>query len=280
MARYTIDVYTLLKDNNFKVFNFDYDFYTDDPNIKQAFETKFIDRYMFNEIGFETVARFKHYLKERLNSIAPYYKQLYETELKSKDIQFLLNKDLKETFIRELEGENKSQNDNTSSSTSSVTTQTNESNNSTVNLKSNESNENTVNDSKTESLNSNFKESNLDNGNADLGLNSGNLTSVSNKSDSNSSNNEITSTETKDNTVSSTNKNSIENNSNTSNSIEGTNNTTINNKNNETETTTLISQGNIGVTSSAELLKQWREVLINIDNLIIEECRDLFMTIY
>ena len=105
MARYTIDVYTLLKDNNFKVFNFDYDFYTDDPNIKQAFETKFIDRYMFNEIGFETVSRFKHYLKERLNSIAPYYKQLYETELKSKDIQFLLNKDLKETFIRELEGE-------------------------------------------------------------------------------------------------------------------------------------------------------------------------------
>ena len=66
MAKYTIDVYTLLKDNNFKVFNFDYDFYTDDPNIKQAFETKFIDRYMFHEIGFETPYRFKHYLKERL----------------------------------------------------------------------------------------------------------------------------------------------------------------------------------------------------------------------
>ena len=296
MAKYTIDVYTLLKDNNFKVFNFDYDFYTDDPNIKQAFETKFIDRYMFNEIGFETVSRFKHYLKERLNSIAPYYKQLYETELKSKDIQFLLNKDLKETFIRELEGENKSQNDNTTSTTSNTSSNTtnntssttNESNNSTVNLKSNESNENTVNDSKSETLNSNFKESSLDNGNADLGLNDGNLTTVSNKTDSNSSNNEVTSTETKDNTVSSTNKNLLENSSNSSNTVEGVNNTTIDNRNNttinnenkETETTTLISQGNIGVTSSAQLLKEWRSVLINIDNLIIEECKDLFMSIY
>ena len=232
MAKYTIDVYTLLKDNNFKVFNFDYDFYTDDPNIKQAFETKFIDRYMFNEIGFETVARFKHYLKERLNSIAPYYKQLYETELKSKDIQFLLNKDLKETFIREIEG------NNISSTNSKISTN----NNST----SNSSQDNT----------NKFKESNLDNGNADLGLSNGNLTNVNETTDNTSINN----------TTSTIDKSDINNNSNTS--------------NNETETTTLISQGNIGVTSSAELLRDWRSVLINIDNLIIEECKDLFMSIY
>ena len=57
-------------------------------------------------------------------------------------------------------------------------------------------------------------------------------------------------------------------------------NNTGNTSNKEKETTTLISQGNIGVTSSAELLKQWREVLINIDNMIIEDCKDLFMLIY
>ena len=44
--------------------------------------------------------------------------------------------------------------------------------------------------------------------------------------------------------------------------------------------TELISKGNIGITSSAELLKQWRQVLINIDEMIIEECRDLFMLLY
>ena len=46
------------------------------------------------------------------------------------------------------------------------------------------------------------------------------------------------------------------------------------------EKTDLQSQGNIGITSSAELLQKWREVLINIDEIIIEECRDLFMRIY
>ena len=46
------------------------------------------------------------------------------------------------------------------------------------------------------------------------------------------------------------------------------------------EKTDLLSQGNIGITSSAELLQKWRDVLINIDEIIIEDCRDLFMRIY
>ena len=48
----------------------------------------------------------------------------------------------------------------------------------------------------------------------------------------------------------------------------------------ETETHTVTGKGNIGVTSSAELLEQWRNVLINIDKMIIDECRDLFMLVY
>ena len=43
---------------------------------------------------------------------------------------------------------------------------------------------------------------------------------------------------------------------------------------------TLTSQGNIGITSSAELLDKWRQVLINIDLMIFEECNDLFMQIF
>ena len=48
----------------------------------------------------------------------------------------------------------------------------------------------------------------------------------------------------------------------------------------QTETNTLTSKGNIGVTSSAELLEKWRKVIINIDELIINECSDLFMQVY
>lgn len=204
LTTYTIDLYTLLQDKNFKVFDFDYNFYNE--GHKKDFEEKFINYYMFNEIGFETVIRFKHYLKEKLNRIAPYYEQLYKTELRclEGDIDFMLNKDLRETI--DVTGSNSS------------------------NSKTNATSTNTS------------KESYLDNGNASLGLDEGNLTGIS-QSDGKG----VT-----DSNMSGQNK----------------------------EQTVLVSKGNIGVTSSAELLKQWRQVLINIDEMIIEECRDLFMLIY
>lgn len=212
MATYTIEVYSLLQDKNFELFNFDYDFYTDSDVIRKEFERKFINRYMFHEIGFETVMRFKHYLKERLNSIAPYYKQLYITELESKNINFLLNKDLKETFEREIENDGLNSTDMKSSDN---TTQNN-------------------------------IESYLDNGNASIGLDNGNATGVSQVKGENES---LTNSSTNINT-------------------------------NTKEKTSLVSQGNIGITSSAELLRDWRSVLINIQEMIITDCEDLFMRIY
>ena len=209
MAKYTIELNTLLKDDKFNVFDFDYDFY--DEVLKPIFEVKFKDYYRFHEIGFETVERFQHNLKAKLNLIMPYYKQLYETELASKDINFLLNKDLKETFIRDIEG-----NDTSNNVSSTV--------------------------AKSDSIS---KESYLDNGNADLSLTDG-LTGIS-------SNGSTGDTQSKSDSTAS---------------------------NKSTEKTELISQGNIGITSSAELLQKWRDTIINIDKMIIEECRDLFMQIY
>ena len=196
----------------FKVFNFDYDFYIDNEDIKRKFEEKFIDEYFFHEIGTETVFRFQHRLKTRLNKIMPYYKQLYQTELRSSDIDFMLNKDLIETFERTIEGD------------------TNSLNNILVN---------------DESFN-NTLESNIENGNASLELDNGSLTNLS--------------------------KSTLTNENNT--------NSELNTSSNMRETTNLTSKGNIGITSSAELLEKWRKVLINIDELIINECSDLFMMVY
>lgn len=208
MSKYTIEIDELLKEG-VEIFDFDYNFYTDDEEIRKAWEQKFLDKYRFYEIGFPTVYKFKHYLKEKLNRIAPYYIQIYETELKSKDIEFLLNKDLKEEFIRDVEG-NVEVNDTISS---------------------------------TSTDNALSKGSNIANGNAKVSLEDGYLTSID---DSNiQSTNEGSSQSLTDNTMK--------------------------------ETTTLISRGNIGVTSSAQLLKEWRQVLINIDELVIDECQDLFM---
>ena len=212
MAKYTLELRTIHESKNVKVFNFDYDFY--DSDLKPLFEKKFIEHYYIDEIGFETIARFHQRLKSKLNKIMPRYKQLYQTELACKDINFMLNKDLKETFIREV--------DNTSNMTGDSLSKVNGSDN------------------------TGFKESNIANGNASLNLNS--LTSISQ-------------------------------NDNNFNNTNSTNNNVVN-KGSQKEETTLLSQGNIGITSSAELLEKWRSTIINIDEMIIEECRDLFMTIF
>lgn len=210
MSSYTLELRHIHQTH--KVFNFDYDFYTDSNIIKSKFEQKFIDEYYFHEIGQETVARFQHRLRTRLNKIMPYYKQLYDTELAAKDINFLLNKDLTETFERIVTGESSSINDLTVSDQGET----------------------------------NNKESNIENGNASLELENGSLTNVSKTSLSNNTNSNNTS---RDNT-------------------------------NQNEITTLKSQGNIGITSSAELLEKWRSVIINIDQMIIDACDDLFMQVY
>lgn len=235
MSKYTIEVYSLLKDNNFKMFDFDYSFYTDNEIIKSNFENKFLDTYMFHELGQETVMRFKHYLKTKLNNIMPYYKQLYETELRCQNIDFMLNKDLTETFERTNTTDKQGQTDNNSST--DITSQD------VSNL--------------TNTTNENNKESYIEQGLASISVDD-KLTGVTNTSNNIEQNNTSNTTG--------------------SNVSQGTSRTieSVSDK----EITKLISQGNIGVTSSAELLDKWRKVIINIDNLIIEECSSLFMQIY
>lgn len=211
MAKYTIELGKIQR-SGLKIFSFDYPFY--DNDLKEQFENKFIKHYFFDEIGQETIGRFKLMLQSRLYDIMPKYTQLYKTEVEARDINFLLNKDLKETFIRDL----------------NTTTNSTGNNTNTVSGK-----DNTM-----------FKESALNNGNAYL--NDDSLTTI-NKSDNTYDNN-------------TTNKSNVEG--------SGT----------QRESTTLISQGNIGTTSSAELLEKWRSSIINIDMMIIEECRNLFMEVF
>ena len=216
MAKYTIELRALNNPHFFKLFDFEYDFY--EESKKEQFEQKFIDYFYMREIEHATAEEFKHELRTKLNLIAPYYKQLYETELKSKNIEFLLNKDLKETFIREVESD-------------------------------------------TESL-SNFN--NESNGNANVETLSTTNDTPQNRIDD------------LDRYISSASKD--KNTSDTSSSDNGS--SISQNSNTAKEETTLISQGNIGTTSSAQLLRDWRDVLINIDMMILEECEELFFKLF
>ena len=59
----------------------------------------------------------------------------------------------------------------------------------------------------------------------------------------------------------------------------GTGETTSTSNQNNNVTDKFTSKGNIGITSSAELLEKWRSVIIDIDNEIIEDADRLFMQI-
>ena len=217
MSKYTIELREI-ENCICYLFPKGFPFYTDSEELRQNFIEKFYDEYMFREIGFETVERFKRSLLGKLNKIMPYYTQLYHTELESKNINFLLNKDLIETFEREVSGSSE------------------------VNSNS------TTNANGTTAANSN-----------DIMYDTPN-------------------TRIDDMTKYPTQGSQGENTATSSSNATSTNNQT--GENTQSEKTSLISKGNIGITSSAQLLKEWREVIINIDELILNDLEDLFMLLF
>ena len=217
MANYTIEL-RQIENCLCYLFPKGFPFYTDSEELRKNFIQKFYDEYMFREIGFETTDRFKRSLLGKLNLIMPYYEQLYQTELESKNINFLLNKDLKETFEREITG--------TSEVNSNATT--NASGTSTANS----------NDMMYDTPNTRIDDITKYPTQGSQGENSASTTS-----NATSTNNQI-------------------------------------GENSQTERTNLISQGNIGITSSAQLLKEWRDVIINIDRMILDDLEDLFLLLY
>lgn len=215
-SKYTLQLYYIYKDDTYNLFDQPYNLYNNE--LKPYFQEKFFQHFMFYEIGFDNINIFKQHLISTLNDIYPKYKQLYETEIRCQNIDFMLNKDLKESYIRKLNGETEGNSQATSNSN-------NTSNNNDLTI-ANDTPQNRIDD--------------LDKY----------MTSAS-KSNSNSTNNS------------------------TSNA-----NNTVKNKSNNTEEYELISQGNIGITSSAELLEKWRSVLINIDLMIFKELENLFLFVY
>lgn len=95
MAQFTITLRQILADN-INIFDFDYPIF--DESYRPHLEKIITNHYMFNEIGFETVARFIHELNVRMNEIMPYYNKLYESDRLEQRI--LDNYDVTETIER------------------------------------------------------------------------------------------------------------------------------------------------------------------------------------
>ena len=224
------------------LFTFDYDFYSDNPKDKEEFEKLFIQWYYFREIGFETPERFKMKLQAKLNVIMPYYRQLALTEWnKVRTVeQMMTSKNLKESTTHE-----QTISGNNESSLNGETSQTGTS--------TSTQHQETTNTQ-------NAKSSNLSDGVSQSSLEDGFLTSVTGINDNGNQN--ITGNSTNTTELTSTQNSS------------GTNNQTL------SESTTFTSEGDIGIQTPAYAITEWRKVLININQQIIDECHDLFMSIY
>ena len=128
-------------------------------------------------------------------------------------------------------------------------------------------------------LNKDLTEERITEGNA---TGNSSTTSSSTSNNNSSANNKNTVNDTPDTRFTSTENfatsiTTDENISQSANNVTGETTNTSNQNSNVNER--FISKGNIGVTSSAELLEKWREVIIDIDNEIIENADMFFMQI-
>ena len=286
MANYTLEIRQMIDNPLIGLFTFDYNFYNDNPKDKEEFEKLFIQWYYFREIGFETPERFKMKLQAKLNVIMPYYRQLALTEWeKVRTVeQMMTSKNLEETSTHEQTITGGNETTTTGNSTAKTTDDSTSSLKSEISLTLN--NETTNTQSSTSEVEStdtqNGKASSLSDGVSQASLDNGYLTAVNQTNGTSNQSTTQTGNQTTNQTGNQT-TNQTENQtlSGSSNSLSDMNQTTKgNNEQTLKETTTFSSIGDIGIQTPAYAITEWRKVLININQQIIDECRDLFMSIY
>lgn len=255
MATYTMTIQEMTNSAIMRVFPERYPFYCQDEQTKKEFEEKFIQKFYYREIGFETPYQFNQRLYSLFLTRMPYYEQLYKTEWMRVGKDMMNSKDLIETTTHTLNEESTTSDHSTSSQTNtSEQTSTND-------LTSVVDQDTTV--SNTSSSEQNHQQSNLADGVASVTLTDGYLTGVSKDTTSGTS----TDTTTNDTTTTNTGTVAIE----SSSSDKGTLSQTGKGNRGLTETTTFHSHGDIGIQTPAYAIAEWRKVIINLDEMILKE---------
>lgn len=94
-----------------------------DETYRSSLNDKIIDHFYFREIGFETAAQFRWYMRRTMNEIMPYYNQLYSSKdlitdpLNDRDLSWTES----HTLERDTDSAGTSENSGTSESDSSGT---------------------------------------------------------------------------------------------------------------------------------------------------------------
>ena len=309
MANYTMEIREMINDPLINgVFTFDYPIYNNNMEDKKEFEEKFIQKFYYREIGFETPYQFNQRLYSLFLTRMPYYEQLYKTEWMRVGKDMMNSKDLIETTTHTLNEESTTSDHSSSSQTNKATstgTNTQSGTQEGTSSTTNTSEQTTTNNltsvvdqdtsvSNTSSSEQNHQQSNLADGVASVSLDKGYLTSVSKDNTSATS----TDTTTNDTTTTNTGTVAVESSSSdkgttsqtVSSSTESSQSDSSENQMNSsqmgkgnrglTETTTFHSHGDIGIQTPAYAITEWRKIIINLDEMILNECESLFLKIY
>lgn len=209
------------------------------PWVKELWEQKIIDHYRFHQIGQETVGRWLHSFRTRIQEIMPYYVQLYEFEAKWFNIEDPLESyNLKETFEENTHGTG------TQTSTGSSENTSESSGTSTTSKAGTVDHERKFSDTPQGDI------SNLENY----------MTEATQENTRTSENGEDTSTGRA--------------------SVTGSDSSESSSQNTGTTSHILERRGNIGVQPLGTEVKNIRDAFINIDLMVINELKDLFLMVY
>jgi len=263
-----------------------------DENYRQQLNNKIINHYYFDEIGFETVARFKHYLNNTMNEIMPYYNQLLESELITINplLSFEKNTDANKNITNTSDKIQDNTTDQNINNSTSLQNKTNSKTDEIQNRVTDENQTTNINSSKNVDGNNTSNELNVfyDTPNGSLGdiKNSEYATTVTNidktntidenenlNSDENIGRDENISTTIDSNTLNTTDTGT------TSNTLNTTNVNTTESNINESNELNIITENGFQIPLS-DLLKRYRETFLNIDSMIIADLKDLFMMVY
>ena len=287
------DVATIISNSRAKIFNFPYPIFEED--YKSVLETKILKHYYTREIGEETVGLWKLRLDAKLNEIMPYYNKLYVAQID--DINPFYSTDLK-TERQTVGSSNRKTGEEIGDVGSNASTSYNESEGTNANSTTNrslDSSENKVTsrgltdsgevkDSKSMDLYSDTPQGSLTGIDADVPTYLTNARKVTNHDIGNGH------TYSLDTGESNTNSNSLnvgENNGSESATQKGaqTSTNSFNRDRNVSEdanTTERFVEHTYGYNGylPAEILKKYRDVIWNIDMMIIEELEPLFMQLW
>lgn len=260
-----------------KIFNFDFPIWLEE--YRQTLEKKILMHYFNKEIGFETFGLWKFYLEERLNLIMPYYNELYKTTVKDYDWltdtnaheTYIGNKKLQENAKFNANGNIKS--DLTGNTTDDFTGKVQDTGGETFSGTGSSTTDGEQSQT-TKTLESDLPQANYANLDYGTKLTEGEQSGTSHVESTTKNN----STTDRSNTTDTTNKDVVHatQNNNTDTTQQSTNDL----QSNTDDIYTRDRVGAFGGHSLTELLIQYRDSLINIDNMVIDDLKDLFMMIF